>query len=175
MASLAPACPARTGQRRLPFPAPGSAGGRAESRAREAGSHPTGRLPRALGHVLQLRSRAQSRVDTESVDTEVVPGQAPGASQGRAAPRRRGSGRGVFAGTVRKRRLDPGRGMTVGSGHAWGQLPRDLTEPDPAEVKQGLDAHARGSRHWGRCTGESRNRGARGPCLSPGFWASWKL
>lgn len=82
MASLAPACPARTGQRRLPFPAPGSAGGRAESRAREAGSHPTGRLPRALGHVLQLRSRAQSRVDTESVDTEVVPRQAPGASQG---------------------------------------------------------------------------------------------
>lgn len=112
---------------------------------------------------------------TQSVDTEVVPGQAPGASQGRAAPRRRGSGRGVFAGTVRKRRLDPGRGMTVGSGHAWGQLPRDLTEPDPAEVKQGLDAHSRGSRHWGRCTGESRNRGARGPRLSPGFWASWKL
>lgn len=92
-----------------------------------------------------------------------------------AAPRRRGSGCGVFAGTVRKRRLDPGCGMTVGSGHVWGQLPRDLTEPDPAEVKQGLDAHSRGSRHWGRCTGESRNRGARRPRLSPGFWASWKL
>lgn len=39
-----------------------------------------------------------------------------------------------------------------GAGPRVGPAAPGTDEPGPAEVKQGLDAHPPGSRHWGPCT-----------------------
>lgn len=142
--------PARTGQRSLPFPAPGFARRRAEPRSQEAS------FPSDLEVPASDATSSSPGVMLRAVWTckwfqDRRPGPRGGEGPSKTGKRHRENTQvGAWAWEEQGAVV---RGMTQGPGHVvWGQLPRELTKPGPGEVKQGLDARSRGSRRWGPCT-----------------------